>query len=224
MDKEHGLTAFDVRNSYRANMSADLPGGNLTGAVGKILGGWSLSSSVRFNSGFPVSLTAEQARIGSAQMRFVGGSTLDLVSGGDQNPISPQNPDNYFDVSQFAFPAANCITVSTNPATPTPPQAAGCDPNSPRGAFQGNAGRNHLTVPGIGNVNLTVMKETPLGFREGTNLQFRSEFFNLLNRPNFGTPNLQVFDRTGVLRNNAGQIESTRTSAREIQFAVKLIF
>jgi hypothetical protein len=224
MDKEHGLTAFDVRNSFSANMSADLPGANLTGAVGKILGGWSLSSSVRFNSGFPVSLTAEQARIGSAQMRFVGGSTLDLVSGGDQNPISPQNPDNYFDVSQFAFPAANCITVSTNPATPTPPQAAGCDPNSPRGALQGNAGRNHLTVPGVGTVNLTLMKETPLGFREGTNLQFRSEFFNLLNRPNFGTPNLQVFDRTGVLRNNAGQIESTRTSAREIQFAVKLIF
>jgi hypothetical protein len=72
-----------------------------------------------------------------------------------------------------------------------------------------------------------LLKETPLGFREGTSLQFRAEFFNLFNRPNFGNPNLNLFQRSGNTANrrlDAGEITSTRTSPRQIQFALKLIF
>jgi hypothetical protein len=229
MDKEHGPTAFDVRQSFTANAVIDLPGRNLTGAAGKLLGGWSLSTIARFNSGNPVSLTAEQARIGSSQMLFVGGPTLDLIPGGDQNPINPQNPDNYYDVSQFAFPAANCITTAAG----TPVQAAGCDRSASGpfrglgGQLQGNVGRNHVTVPGVGNVDITLMKETALPMMgEAGALEFRWELFNLFNRPNFGNPGLQVFTRTGVPNLDAGLITSTRDSvpSRQMQFALKVVF
>ena len=228
-DKEHGPAAFDVRNSFTSNAVIDLPGRNLTGAAGKLLGGWSLSTLMRFNSGNPVSLDADQARIGSSQMRFAGGSTLDLIAGGDQNPINPQNPDNYFEASQFAFPAANCITKSSA----TPVQASGCDRNAGGpfqgigGAFQGNLGRNHLTVPGVGNVDITLMKDTPFPMLgEAGSLEFRWELFNLFNRPNFGSPNLTVFDRTGTLQTDAGEITSTKDSvpSRQMQFALKIVF
>ncbi|HWP83894.1 MAG TPA: TonB-dependent receptor, partial [Terriglobia bacterium] len=74
MDKEHALAGFDVRQSFTANGVVELPGRNLPGAAGKILGGWSLSSILRLNSGNPVSLSAQQARISSQlQMRFVNG-------------------------------------------------------------------------------------------------------------------------------------------------------
>ena len=195
-EKEHGLAAFDVRQSFYTNFLVDLPGGNLTGAAGKLFGGWSVSNLLRFNSGNPFNLTADQPRQGSSRMQFVGGPRLDLVPGGDQNPVRSQNPDEYFDPAQFSFP---------------------------KSFFLGNVGRNHATTPGIANIDFTLMKETLL-WGENTNLQFRAEFFNLFNRPNFGIPARSLFDRRGNRRSNAGEITSTRTTSRQIQFALKLVF
>jgi hypothetical protein len=55
------------------------------------------------------------------------------------------------------------------------------------------------------------------------NLQFRAETFNLLNRANFNTPNLITFTPSGV-SGTAGTIASTSTTARQIQFGLKLIW
>jgi hypothetical protein len=43
--------------------------------------------------------------ISSRSVQYVDGSTLDLIPGGNNNPIHPQNPDHYFDAGQFAYPA-----------------------------------------------------------------------------------------------------------------------
>jgi len=58
-------------------------------------------------------------------------------------------------------------------------------------------------------------------------LQFRAEAFNVLNHTNFGLPNQVVF--TGNTSNysyseSAGEIDSTATPSRQIQFALKLLF
>lgn len=66
-----------------------------------------------------------------------------------------------------------------------------------------------------------MLKETAL--RERTSLQFRAELFNLLNRANFNTPNLVVFTPSGVSP-TAGVITSTSTTARQVQFALKLLW
>ena len=64
---------------------------------------------------------------------------------------------------------------------------------------------------------------------ENFNLQFRIEMFNILNHPNFAVPgpgdgNTDIFDGTGTLNPTAGLLTKTTTTAREIQFAVKVIF
>jgi hypothetical protein len=210
--KPHGLSSFDVRQSFYTNYVYDLPGQKLKGPAGTVLGGWSMSGVVRLNSGYPVSLVADtpRASIGGVtyQATYVDGNTLDLIPGGKTNPTHPQNPNQYFDTSQFKFPAT-CTTASCNPI----------------GYFQGNLGRNTLSSPGIITFDWTMIKSTALPrLGENAKLEFRAEFFNLFNRPNFGVPNLSVFDRSGVLKQTAGQITSTAQSSRQIQFALRLAF
>ena len=57
--------------------------------------------------------------------------------------------------------------------------------------------------------------------RERLNLQFRAEFFNILNHANFNTPNAVMFTPSGTSP-TAGIITSTSTTSRQIQFALKL--
>jgi hypothetical protein len=68
--------------------------------------------------------------------------------------------------------------------------------------------------------------------REGVNMQFRGEFYNLLNHTNFAAPNPTVFTtttidpRTGLTAINpsAARITATATPARQVQLALKLTF
>ena len=89
----------------------------------------------------------------------------------------------------------------------------------PFGNF-GNAGRNIISGPEFRNLDFSVLKNTFL--REGWNLQFRAEFFNLFNHPNFDLPDVFVGSPT------FGRIFSARSGlpgdARQVQFALKLIF
>jgi len=80
----------------------------------------------------------------------------------------------------------------------------------------GDAGRNALTGPSAATANLAVLKNFPIPGKEGLLLQFRSEFFNVLNAVNLSNPN-------GTLGTNMGRITSA-AEARVIQFAVKVRF
>jgi hypothetical protein len=59
---------------------------------------------------------------------------------------------------------------------------------------------------------------------ENHRIQFRGEFFNLLNRPNFGSPDMTPWLANGTADGNAARISSTIGSARQIQFGLKYIF
>ncbi len=85
----------------------------------------------------------------------------------------------------------------------------------------GNLGRGVYSGPGLAEVDFSVFKNIPI--TERVNLQFRSEFFNLLNHMNLGAPNATVFSGTAYSP-TAGQITSLTTTPRQIQFGLKLIF
>jgi hypothetical protein len=85
----------------------------------------------------------------------------------------------------------------------------------------GNLGRGVYSGPGLAEVDFSVFKNIPVS--ERVNLQFRSEFFNLLNHMNLGAPNATVFSGTANSP-TAGQITSLATTPRQIQFGLKLIF
>jgi hypothetical protein len=90
----------------------------------------------------------------------------------------------------------------------------------------GNAGRNTIIGPGNNGADFSVVKLTRIN--ERVHLQFRSEFFNIFNHPNFGLPNATV-NSSGF-----GAITSTPDVAaanplgdggpRQVQFALKLVF
>jgi hypothetical protein len=82
---------------------------------------------------------------------------------------------------------------------------------------EGNVGRDSIYGPGLMNVDFSIIKRTKI--KEKLDSEFRAEFFNLLNRANFGLPNGQVF--TGP---TAGQITTLATPPRQIQFALRLSF
>jgi hypothetical protein len=84
-----------------------------------------------------------------------------------------------------------------------------------------------LIGPGMSNLDFSLFKNNRVQrISENFNIQFRAEFFNVFNRANFASPtdNLVVFDQSGKATSSAGLITSTQTTAREIQFALKLIW
>ncbi|HTB14539.1 MAG TPA: carboxypeptidase-like regulatory domain-containing protein [Bryobacteraceae bacterium] len=111
-------------------------------------------------------------------------------------PIIIGGPNEYFNPAAFATPATGTY---------------------------GNVGRDTLIGPGIAELDLSALKKTALS--ERVTLQFRAEFFNILNRANFGTPNAVVFSSaTSGISPTAGVITSTSTTSRQIQFGLKLIW
>jgi len=90
----------------------------------------------------------------------------------------------------------------------------------------GNAGRSVLRGPKYVSFDFSAMKNTRL--KEQLNLQFRAEFYNLLNHPNWGLPNVNVFTQAANGGGNyspaAGTITSLAAPQRQIQFALKMIF
>ena len=128
--------------------------------------------------------------------------------GDTRNPVRPFSNPNFTGNPIFGKPAQ-----WFNPAAfLQPPVNSG---------FWGNASRNNLNGPGLVTWDFSTIKNTNLS--ERITLQFRAEIFNLLNRANFNTPNLIVFTPSG-LSGTAGAITSTSTTARQVQFALKLLW
>jgi len=124
-----------------------------------------------------------------------------VLSSGCDTLSNPGNPNHYIKTQCFAFPS---------PAN-----------------LRGNLGRNTLIGPGLSKFDASIFKNNY--FRrssEKVNVQFRAEFFNLFNRANFSSPtdNLTIFDQTAFAVHSAGLITSTQTTAREIQFALKVVW
>ena len=96
----------------------------------------------------------------------------------------------------------------------------GTGPN--HGTF-GTLGRNTFSGPGLHNLDIALIKDTP--YRESkraaelASLQFRAEFFNVFNIVNFGLPsNIVLRDR------DFGEISRTAGTSRQIQFSLKVIY
>lgn len=226
---DRASSAFDRRNVFVGNVLYDLPFGrgrrwrnNQQGLLGKSIEGWRLSAIGRFMSGVP--FTPVVGFNNSLTAASFPADRPDIKPG--ENPCSAAsgNVNQWFDPSVF-----------TLPNTP--------DAN---GNIFGDAGRNSLCGPSLAELDLSLIKQTKI--TERASLEFRAEFFNVFNHPNFNVPdNTQgpngtggngdaiFFGRAtgcnpatdasgcGIPAGNAGRIFSTVTSARQIQFAIKLV-
>jgi hypothetical protein len=197
---DRGLANFDVRNVGVINATYALPFGPgkrfrnaAHGAVKTLAAGWTANSIVTLQGGFPF----------TPQLSYNPSNTGDT-----RNPVRP-----------FVNPAFTGPVILGTPAQWFNPAAFLAPPNS--SGFFGNLGRDTLIGPGLATWDFSLLKDTPL--REGLNLQFRAELFNLLDRANFNTPNAVTFTPTGVSP-TAGVITGTSTTSRQIQFGLKLLW
>ena len=157
----------------------------------------------------------------------VGGWTLGGIGTFQSGfPFTPQlgfNPSNDGDTR-------NPVRPSWNPAFQGPVILGGPNHYFNRAAFAvppngtyGNVGRDTLIGPGTATVDFSVLKNTAV--TERVKLQFRAEFFNLLNHANFSTPNTVVFSAANSGPSpTAGVITATSSTSRQIQFGLKLLF
>ncbi len=166
-------------------------------AVEYLLGGWRMTLIHTMNSGLPVNLVYGPAAA------FVVGSSLTYRPNltGQKLYNDKNDPNNYLN------PLA--ATVPTDRSQPF-----------------GTAGRNTVRGPSFYQADLGLHKAFPL-WKESTKMEFRMEAFNLFNRTNFLTPDSNAsnirFDAAGAYTGNYGKITGT-FAARQIQFALKLIF
>jgi Carboxypeptidase regulatory-like domain/TonB dependent receptor-like, beta-barrel/TonB-dependent Receptor Plug Domain len=166
-----------------------------------LLDGWELGFIYKVNDGVGVTPVLGGDPLG--QNSSDPWDFPDRLSGPDcSSLVNPGNPNNYIKLQCFAFP---------NPVTRI-----------------GNSGRNIVIGPGLSNLDFSLFKNSYIKrISENFNAQFRVEFFNVLNRSNFQAPidNNTIFDQSGNLQvGSAGVLDSTVTDAREIQFALKLIW
>jgi hypothetical protein len=203
---DKGLGTFNVANLGVLNALYALPFGqgqkyanDLDGWKGHLVTGWSLATIVTLQSGFPLTPQLSYNPSNNGDTR---NPVRPFVNPSFKGPVVLGKPSQWFNPAAFI----------------APPSASG---------FYGNAGRDTFTGPGLATWDFSVLKDTAIS--ERLQLQFRAEFFNLLNRANFNTPNLIVFtpptatNPTG-LSGTAGAISSTATTARQLQFALKLVW
>jgi hypothetical protein len=159
----------------------------------KMLGGWTVNSIVTLQGGFPFTPQLSYNPTNSGDTR---NPVRPFVNPNFSGPVIEGSPNQWFNPAAFL----------------APPNASG---------FAGNLGRDTLIGPGLATWDLSLLKDIPL--RERLRMQFRAEFFNVLNHANFNAPNAIVFTPTGVSP-TAGLITSTATTSRQIQFGLKLLW
>jgi hypothetical protein len=187
----------------------------------KFVNGWWISGILTLQSGLPFTpaLSANRSLSGSGggpaaldRPDLVAGRSISsIMSGGSSGcgagsaaiaagtPLG--TPDRYFDPCAFTIPPAG---------------------------FLGNAGRNILRGPAFKNMDFSLVKDTPVRqLGETGKVEFRAEFFNILNHPNFALPGRIVFSGKASGESPltiAGQITSTSATSRQIQLALKILF
>jgi hypothetical protein len=182
------------------------------GVGGAVLAGWQTNGILSFRSGFP--FTVSQGNI---------------INTGN-NPVRPDRLANGSlanqTINQWFDPDAFHIVSCQNSAIP-------------QTCHYGNSGRAILEGPGFHNADVSLFKNFNL--IERLKLQFRAEFFNLTNTPQFGIPNgglntgggfrptagasgNLIFPSQANIVQGPGAITSTISPMRQIQFGLKLIW
>ncbi len=226
------LSDFNVGRTLVINAIWDIPGlKSSLGPVGWATNGWELGGIYTVTDGVPFTPTfgtdADPLGLNSSDPWAFPSR---VTGPGCGSLINPGNPNNYIKTQCFTVPLAPNMAFWTANCDPVPPGTApGGVPFPECFNLRGNAGRNSLIGPGTSELDFSIFKNNPIKkISESFNVQFRAEFFNILNHANFAVPstpgNTDIFDSTGAPSAVAGLLTSTTTTAREIQFALKVVW
>jgi len=212
---DYGPAATDIRNVASINASYELPLGknkaffaNASNLTDHIVSGWSVASITTVLSGFPFSPQLGYNPTGSGDSR---------------NPVRPNVATGFSGAIYPGGTTAQRVAQYFNPAAFSAPTAG----------YVGNVSRDSLTGPGFADWDISLLKSTAL--TERTRIQFRAEFFNILNHTNLQLPNEVVYSagptqgttanqNTVAALGSPGVISATANTSRQIQLGLKLLF
>ena len=228
-----GLSDFNVGRTFVVNGTWEVPTPWSSSAIAQhALGGWELGLIFTASDGVPVTPSWGTGSDPANTLSSDDWAFPDRLGGSGCKTLSnPGHPTNYIKTNCFAVPVAPSQAFFNANCDPAPPSLGG--PLAPGDLrcfnLRGNAGRNIIISPGVTELDFSMFKNNYIkSVSEKFNIQFRAELFNILNHANFAPPstpnNTDIFDGTGTVSGVAGQITKTTTTAREIQFAVKVIF
>ena len=194
---ERGRSLFDARNRFVLSYQWSLPFWKQPhGWYQHVLASWQVNGIVTLMSGTPFTVfdSTDFSVQGSApEITGFFSNRPNLVAG--QNPNSgPHTPGAWLNRTAF--------------------QQITQDPNSPVQQF-GSAGRNIAQGPGYANWDFSALKN--IRVTEGKEFQFRAEFFDFLNHPNFRLPDSDISSPT------FNQILAAQ-DPRLFQLALKFLF
>jgi len=216
-----GLSDFNIEHTFVANYIWDVPTPKRWGGVGSyVLGGWQLGGILSAQSGLPFTPLIGGDPLGTNNTESFAYPDR-LHGAGCGSAVNPGNPSNYVKLNCFGLPMASGSLNCSPFGAPSAPIAGTC------ANLLGNVGRNSVIGPGLVTFDFSVFKNNYIRkISESFNVQFRAEFFNILNRPNFAVPvdNSTFFDSNGGPVGAAGAVDKTSTTARQIQLALKVIW
>jgi len=212
---------YEPNNNYRPhrfvmNYLWNLPTLKRPGLTGKVTEGWAWSGVITIQNGYPITITDLGGSVFSGGNGFAGNGVISTANfcpgmwvqdvathGSIQQRVTSglTGGPGYFNGqrAQGVFCPQPTITGAGN-----------------SGTMFGNAPGGILLGPGQNNWDMSIGKTTRI--RESQSVQFRAEFFNTFNHPQFSLPNPSLSSGT------PGQITGTSVSPRIIQFALKYLF
>jgi Carboxypeptidase regulatory-like domain len=200
LTRDYSYCGNDVPNIFHASGLWELPigkgkvfGNSMSGVADALIGGWSMQWILSSQDGFPLTIPCAT---GTMSGNF---NCYAPISGNPYANKGPHGIGPFLSAGAFVQPPAATTIGQTDFAPLGGPW-------------------NQVHGPAFNNLDYSVFKR----FRttERTRLEFRAEFFNLFNHPNFGTG----LASTNYNNANFGFITNTMGTGRDIQFALKFYF
>ena len=242
MAVDKGLSDFNVTRNVVINGLWQVPTpSSFHGPLAFIAGGWGLGAVFEASDGTPL---WPLSGFDSDTLGMLNGGPFDIPNVTSGCPLTFPSTGRQGGL-QYINPSCYVIPQAPSAAYFNAPKPLGCDTSaatapgyasyvaaghSPLSCFNlmGQMPRNSVIGPGLINVDMSAIKDTHVRrISESFDVQFRAEFFNLVNRVNYAPPNtnnLASLTSLGTVGQNFGVLTSTQVPMREIQFALKLIW
>ncbi len=198
---ERSLASQDVSQRLVISYVLDLPFGHgkqflsdMSGVSDKLVSGWGIDGVTIFQRGFPLKISYGGSTPLSSLGLGIGTLRPNVVAGCNKGtPSGVSQLSEWFNTACFTAP--------------------------PDWGF-GTESRVDSTLrqKGVNNFDFSIFKRTTFGPSERMNVEFRTEFFNIFNHPQFAAPN------TTLVSPNFGVVTSTLGNPRLVQFALKFAF